>query len=94
MNESIILNATYISIGLVMLGICLTSLRIIIGPQLSDRIAAFDVLYLLIAQLILHLTILFHSLFYLAIVLAICLLSFISTTALAKFMMYKEVIES
>jgi multicomponent K+:H+ antiporter subunit F len=68
-------------------------LRLMRGPRAQDRIVGFDALY--VAAMLLLLTMGIHtgSTVYFEAALVIALLGFVSTVALAKFLMRGEVIE-
>lgn len=85
------------SIGFVMVCILLAMLfcmvRLLIGPSAQDRVLALDTLWMCTMLLALALGIRFESLVYFEAALLIALVGFISTVALAKFLMRGEVIE-
>lgn len=72
---------------------CCAALRMLLGPRAQDRVLAFDALYVNATMLLL--TIGMHSgrTLYFEAALAISLLGFVATAALAKFLMRGEVIE-
>jgi multicomponent K+:H+ antiporter subunit F len=67
--------------------------RLIIGPAAPDRVLALDTLYVDAMLLILVLGMREASLFYFEVALVIAMLGFVSTAALAKFLLRGEVIE-
>lgn len=67
--------------------------RLLSGPRAQDRVLALDSLYLSAMLLLVTFGIRSGSLFYFEAALVIGLLSFVSTLALAKFLMRGEVIE-
>ena len=67
--------------------------RMFHGPRAQDRIIAFDNLYVNAMLLLLTLGIRFGSVLYFDLALVIALLGFVSTVALAKFLLRGEVIE-
>jgi multicomponent K+:H+ antiporter subunit F len=67
--------------------------RLIIGPRAQDRVLALDTLYVDAMLLILVFGMREASTFYFEAALAIALLGFVSTAALAKFLLRGEVIE-
>ncbi|RVA03276.1 K+/H+ antiporter subunit F [Mesorhizobium sp. M7A.F.Ca.US.001.02.1.1] len=68
-------------------------LRLVRGPRAQDRILSFDALYVGAMLLLLTFGIRAGSTVYLEAALVIALLGFVSTVALAKFLMRGEVIE-
>jgi multicomponent K+:H+ antiporter subunit F len=68
-------------------------LRLVRGPRAQDRILSFDALYIGAMLLLLTFGIRAGSTVYFEAALVIALLGFVSTVALAKFLMRGEVIE-
>ena len=79
----------------VLLGLAMTcaTFRILWGPSAQDRIVGFDSLYVSGMLLLLVFGIGSGSTFYFEAALIIALLGFVSTVALAKFLLRGEVIE-
>lgn len=77
-------------LGLAM--ICAT-VRILWGPRAQDRIVGFDSLYVNAMLLLLAFGIGSRSALYFEVALTVALLGFVSTLALAKFLLRGEVIE-
>jgi len=71
----------------------LCALRLVIGPTAQDRILALDTLWMCTMLLVLMLGIRFGNLIYFEAAMLIALIGFVSTVALAKFLMRGEVIE-
>ena len=69
------------------------AVRLAIGPTAQDRVLALDTLWMCTMLLALVLGMLHGSLVYFEAALLIALLGFVSTVALAKFLMRGEVIE-
>ena len=69
------------------------TLRLLIGPRSQDRILALDTLWMCAMLLALGLGIRYGSQIYFEIAMLIALVSFVSTVALAKFLMRGEIIE-
>ena len=67
--------------------------RMIRGPHAQDRVAGLDALYVDALLLLLSVSIRTGSILYIEICLIIALLGFVSSSALAKFLMRGEVIE-
>jgi multicomponent K+:H+ antiporter subunit F len=79
----------------VLLGLALacSTLRILWGPRAQDRVLGFDSLYLNAMLLVLTFGIQSGSTLYFEAALMMALLGFVSTVALAKFLLRGEVIE-
>jgi len=79
----------------VLLGLALacSTLRILWGPRAQDRVLGFDSLYLNAMLLVLTFGIQSGSTLYFAAALMMALLGFVTTVALAKFLLRGEVIE-
>ena len=71
---------------------CLT-VRLIRGPRAQDRVLCFDALYVTAMLLLLTFGIRTGSMLYFEASLAMALVGFVSSVALAKFLMRGEVIE-
>ena len=82
--------AAQVLLGLAM--ICAT-VRILWGPRAQDRIVGFDSLYVNAMLLLLAFGIGSRSALYFEVALTVALLGFVSTLALAKFLLRGEVIE-
>lgn len=82
--------AAQILLGLAM--IC-AAVRILWGPRAQDRIVGFDSLYVNAMLLLLAFGIGSGSALYFEVALTVALLGFVSTLALAKFLLRGEVIE-
>jgi multicomponent K+:H+ antiporter subunit F len=67
--------------------------RLLLGPRAQDRILALDTMYVDAMLLILAFGMREASALYFEIALAIAMLGFVSTAALAKFLLRGEVIE-
>jgi multicomponent K+:H+ antiporter subunit F len=79
----------------VLLGLALacSTFRILWGPRAQDRVVGFDSLYVNAMLLVLTFGIRSGSTLYFEAALMIALLGFVSTVALAKFLLRGEVIE-
>ena len=79
----------------VMLGLamCCATFRLIAGPRAQDRIVGLDSLYVNAMLMVMTFGIRTGSTLYFEAALVIALLGFVSTVALAKFLMRGEVIE-
>ena len=72
--------------------VCAT-LRVVWGPRAQDRVVAFDSLYVNAMLLLVAFGIRSGSTLYFEAALIVALLGFVSTVALAKFLLRGEVIE-
>lgn len=79
--------------GCVVLAMVCCAARLVIGPSAHDRAVALDTLWMCGMQLALVLGIRFASDLYFETAMLIALLGFVSTMAIAKFLMRGEVIE-
>ena len=70
-----------------------STFRVLWGPRVQDRVVGFDSLYVNAMLLMLTLGIRSGSTLYFEAALVVALLGFVSTVALAKFLLRGEVIE-
>jgi len=84
-----------ITIAQILLGLAMAcaTFRILYGPRAQDRVVGFDSLYINSMLLLLVFGIGSGSVHYFEAALIIALLGFVSTVALAKFLLRGEVIE-
>ena len=75
------------------LAMALAVFRMIRGPRAQDRVLAFDMLYLVAMLLILTKGIATGTKLYFEAALIVALLGFVSTVAMARFLLRGEVIE-
>jgi multicomponent K+:H+ antiporter subunit F len=80
-------------IGCCILASVLTALRLLRGPTAHDRVLALDTLWMCGMLLALALGIRFGSEIFFEAAMLIALVGFVSTVALAKFLMRGEIIE-
>jgi multicomponent K+:H+ antiporter subunit F len=94
MNALVILGWAVTS-AQVMLGLamCCATFRVVVGPRAQDRILGLDTLYVSAMLMLVTFGIRTGSTLYFEAALVIGLLGFVSTVALAKFLMRGEVIE-
>ena len=76
---------------LVAMGLC--TLRLLLGPSAHDRVLALDTLWMSGMLLALVLGVRFGTQVYFEVAILIALLGFVSTVAMAKFLMRGEIIE-
>jgi multicomponent Na+:H+ antiporter subunit F len=86
-----ILWASQIGLGMILIGIVLVVIRLIRGPGLSDRILALDLITVLSTGFVGVITVLTGFSLYLDIAIALALVSFLSTVALARYLMARSV---
>jgi multicomponent K+:H+ antiporter subunit F len=77
----------------VLLAMLFCAVRLLIGPTAQDRVLALDTLWICSMLLALVLGIRFGNQVYFDLALLIALLGFVSSIALAKFLMRGEIIE-
>lgn len=77
----------------VVLAMLFCTVRLLIGPSAHDRVLALDTLWMCCMLLAVVLGIRFGSQIYFEAAMLIALLGFVSTIALAKFLMRGEIIE-
>ena len=83
--------ASQIGLGMILIGIVLVVIRLIRGPGLSDRILALDLITVLSTGFVGVITVLTGFSLYLDIAIALALVSFLSTVALARYLMARSV---
>lgn len=77
----------------VLVAMLFCTIRLVIGPSAHDRVLALDTIWMCAMLLALVLGIRFRSDVYFETAMLIALLGFVSTIAIAKFLMRGEVIE-
>jgi multicomponent K+:H+ antiporter subunit F len=85
--------ALYFAMACISIGALLCTLRLLIGPSAQDRVLALDTLWMCSMLICLLLGIRYGSMVYFEVALLIALLGFVSTIAIAKFLMRGEIIE-
>lgn len=87
--------STILPIVTIMVGIALllNAIRLFLGPSTCDRILALDTLYINSIALIVLLGLYFESVMYFESALLIAMLGFVSTAALAKYLLRGDIIE-
>lgn len=94
MTTATLLSAAIIfALACVVFAMALCTVRLLIGPSAQDRVLALDTLWMCTMLLALMLGIRHGTEIYFEAALLIALLGFVSTIALAKFLMRGEVIE-
>jgi len=86
---------TAIQIAMVLLGVSLglATLRLLLGPDITDRILALDTLYVNAAALLVLYGVKLGADRYYEAALLIAMLGFVTTVVLSKFLMRGDVIE-
>ncbi len=92
MNQMLSLTIN-LSLMCVVLAMLLCSIRLLRGPTAQDRVLALDTLWMCTMLLMLTLGMRFASLIYFEAAMIIALTGFVSSIALAKFLMRGEIIE-
>jgi multicomponent K+:H+ antiporter subunit F len=93
MMETLLAWSILLAQALIGLAMSCAVFRVLRGPRAQDRVLAFDALYVSAMMLLLTFGLRTGSTVYFEAALVIALLGFVSTTALAKFLMRGEVIE-
>lgn len=81
------------SLAILSLAILGSLYRLVKGPSMSDRIMALDAIGIILLSMIAVLSMLFNTTAYFDIILLIGILTFIGTTALARYIERGDVIE-
>jgi len=85
--------AIMIAMALIILALVLNIWRVVIGPDVTDRILALDTLYINSIALLLLLGIYMSSSAYFEAALLIAMIGFIGTIALCKYLLRGDIIE-
>ena len=93
MSQSILFYATSLSQAFLCLAMTFATFRVVRGPRAQDRVCGFDTLYVSAMLLLLTLGIRDGQDTYFESALVVAVFGFVSTAALAKFLMRGEVIE-
>jgi multicomponent K+:H+ antiporter subunit F len=93
MTESLVTLGLLVAQLMLALAMACAAVRLAIGPRAQDRVLALDTLYVNAMLLILVFGIREGSTYYFEAALVIAMLGFVSTAALAKFLLRGEVIE-
>ncbi|MEE4250294.1 MAG: K+/H+ antiporter subunit F [Alcanivoracaceae bacterium] len=87
---SMALTVAFVMVGIAML---LGSWRVLVGPTLTDRVLALDTLYINSIALIVLFGIYLRTSMYFEAALLIALIGFVSTVAVAKYLLRGDIIE-
>lgn len=93
MTQSLVTLALVVAQVMLALAMACAAARLLIGPRAQDRVLALDTLYVNAMLLVLVFGIREASTLYFEAALVIAILGFVSTAALAKFLLRGEVIE-
>lgn len=85
--------AIFFALGCYVLAMLVTLFRLLYGPSAQDRIQAMDYMYINGMLMVLVLGVRYASDMYLEAALVIALFGFVSSSAMAKFLLRGEVIE-
>lgn len=88
LNTVLLLVSVLVGIALVLNGV-----RLLVGPSTADRILALDTMYINSIALIVLLGLYFATDMYFEAALLIAMLGFVSTAALAKYLLRGDIIE-
>jgi multicomponent Na+:H+ antiporter subunit F len=88
MSGAVVLQlASQIALGLLLIGMLLAVIRLIRGPNLGDRILALDMITVLATGFIAGVAVLTGFSLYVDIAIALALVGFLATVALARYLM-------
>lgn len=83
----------WISLLLVSLAFVLLLYRLIKGPTVADRVVALDALGVALISIVALLSLIYETEFFMEVILLLTILSFIGTTAFAKFIERGEIFD-
>ncbi len=81
------------AIGAFALALLLSAWRLLIGPQIPDRVLALDTLYINALALLVLAGLQYQTSLYFEVALVISMLGFIGTVVLAKFLSHGDIAE-
>ena len=93
MSALLIEYAVYFSLTCLSLAVVCAAIRLFIGPRAKDRILAFDTIYICGMLIVLVLAVRSGISVYFDVALLLALFGFVSTAAMAKFLLRGEIIE-
>lgn len=93
MIVKLLIGTIFLTQILLVTAMAFAAFRVLRGPRAQDRVLGMDALYVTATMLLLTFGIRTGSILYFEAALIIALLGFVSTAALAKFLMRGEVIE-
>jgi multicomponent Na+:H+ antiporter subunit F len=80
----------YLSMGLLLIALLLTFIRLVKGPEVNDRVVALDLIASVVMGFILVYSVMTGDPFYMDIPLVIALISFIGTVAISTYLRQKN----
>ncbi|SHF60286.1 multicomponent Na+:H+ antiporter subunit F [Mariniphaga anaerophila] len=90
MNDSISTTVLLIAFSLLLAALILAFTRLLKGPSINDRIAAMDVISIVVMGFILVYSVLINNAMYFDIPIVISLISFIGTVAVSTYLKHKN----
>ncbi|WP_395452576.1 K+/H+ antiporter subunit F [Azospirillum melinis] len=90
---ALLMGTIFLTQIMLVVAMAFATFRVLRGPRAQDRVLGLDTLYVTATMLLLTFGIRNGSILYFEAALIIALLGFVSTAALAKFLMRGEVIE-
>ncbi|HLR13384.1 MAG TPA: K+/H+ antiporter subunit F [Burkholderiaceae bacterium] len=92
MNTLVLWAATF-ALGCMTLGLVIATVRLLRGPDITDRVLGLDTMYVCGLMMLLVLGVQFGVELYFDIALLMAMFSFVGSVAIAKFLVRGEVIE-
>ena len=89
----LLFGAIVFTLGCYVVAMALAMVRLFRGPSAQDRVLAMDLIYMIGMLVLLVLALRYRSAMYFEAALLIALLGFVSSAAMAKFLLRGEVIE-
>jgi len=86
-------NVILVAFAMVSLALALSLVRLLIGPDLPDRILALDTLYINSIALLILLGLHLNSALYFEAALLIAVMGFVGTVALSKYLLRGDIME-
>lgn len=90
MEPTVLTIALFLIFGMLLFAFVLAFIRMLKGPDMSDRIAAMDLIASVTMAFILSYSVLVQKAIYFDIVIVISLISFISTVAISTYLKQKK----
>jgi multicomponent Na+:H+ antiporter subunit F len=89
MEETTLAIITVVSFAMLLAALVLASYRLMKGPSVHDRIAAMDVIAIIVMGFVLVYSVLINNSIYIDIPVIISLISFIGTVAVSTYLKYR-----
>ena len=90
MDTDIVKICSIISLAILLIAFIIAFIRLIIGPDINDRISALDLITIIVIGFIIVYALLIKNPFYLDVVIILSLVSFMSTVAISYYINNKE----